>query len=205
MAPGSMGVRAGPDGRVRCWWCLGAPEYVDYHDRVWGRPMHGERKLFEMLVLESFQSGLSWLTILRKREGFRRAFDDWDVDRIAAYGDDEVERLLGDPAIVRHRAKIEAAIANAAATRALHEAGETLDALLWRFAPKGTHVRPPVSGHDLAPATTESTAMAKELKRRGFRFVGPTTAYSLMQAAGLVNDHLEGCEFREAAEARVRG
>ncbi len=205
MAPASMGLGAGPDGRVRCWWCLGAPEYVDYHDRVWGRPMHGERELFEMLVLESFQSGLSWLTILRKREGFRRAFDDWDIDRIAAYGDEAVERLLGDPAIVRHRAKIEAAIANAAATHALHEAGETLDALLWRFAPKGTRGRPPASGDELAPATTESTAMAKELKRRGFRFVGPTTAYSLMQAAGLVNDHLEGCEFREAVEARVRG
>ena len=184
----------------RCWWCLGAPEYIAYHDEVWGRPMHGERELFEMLVLESFQSGLSWLTILRKREGFRRAFDNWDVDRIAAYGAAEVERLLGDPSIVRHRGKIEAAIANAAATRALHEAGETLDDLLWGFAPAGTRVRPPASGHDLAPATSESTAMAKELKRRGFRFVGPTTAYSLMQAAGLVDDHLEGCEFRAAVD-----
>ncbi len=191
-----MGVRPGPDGRARCWWCLGAPEYLDYHDRVWGRPMHDDRDLFEMLVLESFQSGLSWLTILRKRDGFRRAFDDWDVAKIAAYGDRDVERLLADAEIIRHRGKIEAAISNAVATRTLHEEGETLDELLWSFAPKRDGAVPPASGDDLAPATPESTAMAKELKRRGFRFVGPTTAYSLMQAAGLVNDHLAGCEWR---------
>lgn len=189
-----MGIAAGPDGRLRCWWCLGAPEYVEYHDLAWGRPLHDDRALFELLVLESFQSGLSWLTILRKREGFRRAFDDWDVAKIAAYGEPEVERLLGDAGIVRHRGKIEATIANAAATLALHEAGETLDALLWEFAPQPAAA--PASGDDLAPQTPESKAMAKELKRRGFRFVGPTTAYSLMQAAGLVNDHLDGCEFR---------
>jgi len=189
-------VEKGPDGRARCSWCLGAPEYIDYHDRVWGRPMHGERELFEMLVLESFQSGLSWLTILRKAEGFRAAFGDWEVERIAAYGEPDVERLLGDPGIIRHRGKIEATIANAAATVALHEAGETLDGLLWSFAPEGGGVRERTSEGGLVPSTTESAAMAKELKRRGFRFVGPTTAYSLMQAAGLVNDHLEGCEFR---------
>lgn len=189
-----MAIAAGPDGRLRCWWCLGAPEYVEYHDRLWGRPLHDERALFELLVLESFQSGLSWLTILRKREGFRCAFDDWDVTKIAAYGEPEIERLLGDAGIVRHRGKIEATIANAAATVALHEAGETLDALLWKFAPEPAAA--PASGHDLAPTTPESKAMAKELKRHGFRFVGPTTAYSLMQAAGLVNDHLDGCEFR---------
>jgi DNA-3-methyladenine glycosylase I len=193
----SMGVGAGPDGRARCWWCLGAPEYIDYHDRVWGRPMHDERELFEMLVLESFQSGLSWLTILRKRNGFRQAFDGWDIERIAGYGDPEVERLLADAAIIRHRGKIEATIANAAATRALHAEGESLDHLLWRFAPDHDGARPPVDGNDLAALTPESAAMAKELKRRGFRFVGPTTAYSLMQAAGLVNDHLAGCEFRD--------
>jgi DNA-3-methyladenine glycosylase I len=191
-----MGVEAGADGRARCWWCLGAPELIDYHDRVWGRPMHDERELFEMLVLESFQSGLSWLTILRKREGFRRAFDDWDVEKIADYGKGEIERLLGDPGIVRHRGKIEATIANAAATHSLHEEGETLDALLWGFAPKHDGASPPRSGHDLAPATPESKALAKELKRREFRFVGPTTAYSLMEASGLVNDHLDGCAFR---------
>ena len=161
--------------------------------------MHGERELFEMLTLEAFQSGLSWLTILRKRDGFRRAFDDWDVDRIAFYGDRETERLLADAAIVRHRGKIEATVQNARAVRALHEHGETLDALLWSFAPERGDARPPSSGNELPAATPESKAMAKELKRRGFRFVGPTTAYSLMQAAGLVDDHLAGCEFRSAA------
>jgi DNA-3-methyladenine glycosylase I len=196
MATASMGVEPGPDGRTRCWWCLGAPEYLDYHDRLWGRPMHGDRDLFEMLVLESFQSGLSWLTILRKREAFRRAFSGWEIERIAEYGKREVARLLADPGIVRHRGKIEAAIANAAATRELQQQGETLDRLLWGFAP-GDRRKPPKSGHELPSTTPESTAMAKALKLRGFRFVGPTTAYSLMQAAGLVNDHLAGCEFRE--------
>ncbi len=191
-----MGVEAGPDGLRRCWWCLGAPEYVDYHDRVWGRPMHDERELFEMLVLESFQSGLSWLTILRKREGFRRAFAGWDVERIARYGERDVARLVADVSIVRHRAKIEAAIANAVATRELHAGGETLDALLWSFAPEPGSAPAPVSGHEIPAKTPESQSMARELKRRGFRFVGPTTAYALMQAAGLVNDHLEGCELR---------
>ncbi|HEX2436018.1 MAG TPA: DNA-3-methyladenine glycosylase I [Solirubrobacterales bacterium] len=192
----SMGVETGPDGRARCWWCLGAPELLDYHDRVWGRPMRDDRELFEMLVLESFQSGLSWLTILRKRDGFQRAFDDWDIARVAAYGDPDVERLLGDAAIIRHRGKIEAAIANAAATQALYRQGKTLEGVLWSFAPGRDSGPPPSSGHNLASTTPESTAMAKELKRRGFRFVGPTTAYSLMEAAGLVNDHLDGCEFR---------
>src|ERR671917_2762163 len=196
MAASSMGVEAGPDGRLRCWWCLGAPEYIEYHDSVWGRPMHGDRELFEMLVLESFQSGLSWLTILRKREGFRRAFEDWDIERIAAFGERDVERLLADSRIVRHRGKIEAAIANAVATQALHERGETLDALLCAFAPERDGAAPPASGHEVPASTPESKAMAKGLKRRGFRFVGPTTAYALMQAAGMVNDHLEGCEFR---------
>jgi DNA-3-methyladenine glycosylase I len=200
MAASSMGVEAGPDGRLRCWWCLGAPEYIEYHDSVWGRPMHGDRELFEMLVLESFQSGLSWLTILRKREGFRRAFEDWDVQRIAAFGERDVERLLADSRIVRHRGKIESAIANAVATRALHERGETLDALLWAFAPERDGAAPPASGHEVPASTPESKAMAKGLKRRGFRFVGPTTAYALMQAAGMVNDHLEGCELRRLPE-----
>ena len=200
MAASSMGVEAGPDGRLRCWWCLGAPEYIEYHDSVWGRPMHGDRELFEMLVLESFQSGLSWLTILRKREGFRRAFEDWDIERIAAFGERDVERLLADSRIVRHRGKIEAAIANAVATQALHERGETLDALLCAFAPERDGAAPPASGHELPASTPESKAMAKGLKRRGFRFVVPTTAYALMQAAGMVNDHLKGCELRRLPE-----
>jgi DNA-3-methyladenine glycosylase I len=187
----------GEDGRMRCWWCLGAPEYVEYHDRVWGRPMRGDRELFAMLTLESFQSGLSWLTILRKQEGFRRAFAGWDVERIAAFGDADVARLMGDTAIVRNRAKIEAAIANARAVVALQAAGRTLDEVLWSFAPDPSTRAAPRTIEDLPPNTAESKAMAKELKRLGFRFVGPTTAYSLMQAAGLVNDHLAGCEFGE--------
>jgi DNA-3-methyladenine glycosylase I len=178
----------------RCWWCGEDPAYVAYHDEVWGRPMHGERELFEMLTLESFQSGLSWLTILRKQEGFRRAFSGWDIEAIAAYGDRDLERLMADAAIVRNRAKIEAAIANARAVVALHEAGETLDALLWSFAPEPAAA--PRSSADVAGATPQSAALAKELKRRGFRFVGPTTAYALMQAAGLVNDHVADCAFR---------
>ena len=189
-------VLTGPDGRARCWWCLGAPEYVAYHDEEWGRPSRDDRHLFELLTLEAFQSGLSWLTILRKREGFRAAFDGWDVDRIAAYGDRDVERLLGDAAIVRHRGKIEATLANARATL---EAGGLAE-LLWRFAPAPFPA--PLAREDLLPSTPESAAMSKELKRRGFRFVGPTVAYSLMQAAGLVNDHLAGCAFRDQPPKR---
>ena len=179
----------------RCWWCGDDPVYVAYHDEVWGKPMHGERELFEMLTLESFQSGLSWITILRKQEGFRRAFGNWDIERIAAYGDADVERLMADTAIVRNRAKIESTLANARATLELHATGETLDELLWSFAPQPERAAPRTR-EDLQPTSPESVAMAKELKRRGFRFVGPTTAYSLMQAAGLVNDHLADCAFR---------
>ncbi|MCW2989953.1 MAG: DNA-3-methyladenine glycosylase [Solirubrobacterales bacterium] len=179
---------------TRCWWCGEDPVYVAYHDDVWGRPMHGERALFEMLTLESFQSGLSWITILRKQEHFRRAFSGWDIEAIAAYGDADFERLMGDAGIVRNRAKVEATMANARATVALHDAGETLDDLLWSFAPGASPA--PRSREDMVSFSPESKAMAGELKRRGFRFVGPTTAYSLMQAAGLVNDHLAGCSFR---------
>lgn len=194
-------VIPGDDGRPRCWWCAGAPEYVAYHDAVWGRPLHGDRELFEMLTLESFQSGLSWLTILRKQEGFRAAFAGWDVERIAAFGRRDIERLLADPGIVRNRAKIEAAVANARAVVALHDAGRTLDEVLWAFAPDPDRRPVPHSPGDLAATTPESEAMARELKRLGFRFVGPTTAYALMQAAGLVNDHLAGCAFRDVAAA----
>jgi DNA-3-methyladenine glycosylase I len=191
----SPSVAPGPDGLPRCWWCLGSPEYIAYHDEDWGRPIHGDRELFEMLTLEAFQSGLSWLTILRKREGFARAFEGWDVERIAAFGPGDVERLLADASIVRNRAKIEATIANARAVRRLSEDGTTLDRLLWSFAPAPPPALPEAAG-DLAGTTAESKAMARELKRRGFAFVGPTTAYSFMQAAGLVNDHLAGCAFR---------
>jgi DNA-3-methyladenine glycosylase I len=187
-------VLAGPDGRARCWWCLGGPEYLAYHDEEWGRASRDDRHLFELLTLEAFQSGLSWITILRKREAFRAAFDDWDVDRIAAYGDRDVERLLGDASIVRNRGKVEATVANARATVVQREDGLTLSELLWRFAPEPGPA--PRSRAGLPASTTESAALAKELRARGFRFVGPTVAYSLMQAAGLVNDHLAGCEFR---------
>ena len=186
----------GDDGHARCWWGSGDPLYVSYHDDEWGRPLRDEHALFGLLCLEFFQSGLSWLTILRKRDGFRRAFDDWDLERVANYGDRDTDRLLADASIVRHRGKIEAAIANAGATLALHRAGESLDELLWRFAPSDEDRRAPESGDELPSVTLEATAMAKELKVRGFRFVGPTTAHSLMQAAGLVNDHLAGCELR---------
>jgi DNA-3-methyladenine glycosylase I len=170
----------------RCWWGSSTPEYVAYHDEEWGRPVHDDRALFEKLSLEAFQSGLSWLTILRKRESFRAAFANFEIEKVAAFGEDDLERLLADRGIVRNRAKIEATIANARAA-----AGLDLAELLWSFAP-GPRPRPR-SPADIPSLTPESTTMAKELKRRGFRFVGPTTAYAMMQACGLVNDHLEGC------------
>jgi DNA-3-methyladenine glycosylase I len=194
-----MEVEAGPDGRARCWWCLGSDEYLAYHDEEWGRPLHGDTALFERLTLEAFQSGLSWLTILRKRENFRRAFDRFQVGRVAEYGDKEVARLLDDAGIVRNRKKIEATITNARATRAMHAAGESLDELLWSFAPDPDSRPVPRTGHDLDSTSAESTAMAKELKRRGYVFVGPTTAYATMEAVGMVNDHLAGCMFRDMA------
>ena len=194
-----VGVEPGPDGRPRCWWSLAGPEYIEYHDREWGRPSHDEVHLFEMLTLEAFQSGLSWITILRKREGFRRAFDGWDVDRIAEYGEPDRDRLLADASIVRNRAKVDATIRNAGAVRDLRAEGTTLDELLWRFAPERSGA-PPKSVDDLASVTPESTAMAKELKRHGFAFVGPTVAYALMEAVGIVNDHMAGCAFRDVPD-----
>jgi DNA-3-methyladenine glycosylase I len=191
-------VVKGPDGRPRCPWAVSAPEYVDYHDSEWGRPLHGENELFERLTLEAFQSGLSWLTILRKRENFRSAFDGFEIDRVAEYGRAEFDRLMLDAGIVRNRKKIEAAIANAKAARGLHAAGDTLDRLIWSFAPDDPGQAPETLS-DLEPTTPESKALAKELKRRGFVFVGPTTAYATMQAVGVVNDHLAGCAFRDAA------
>jgi DNA-3-methyladenine glycosylase I len=175
--------------RPRCDWVNSSPDYVSYHDDEWGTPLHGERALFERLSLEAFQSGLSWLTILRKRPAFRAAFADFDVDAVAAFGPTDEARLLADAGIVRNRAKIDATIANARAIRS--SVPEGLDELLWSFAP-GEHVRP-VSLADLRATSPESIAMAKELKRRGFRFVGPTTAYALMQATGMVDDHIADC------------
>lgn len=192
-----MRLPAGDDGRPRCPWGLSAPDYVAYHDEEWGRPVRDDRGLYERMVLEGFQSGLSWLTILRKRENFRAAFANFEIDAVARFGERDVNRLLGDAGIVRHRGKIEAAIANA---RAASELDVPLSELLWSFAPSGRR-RAPRTLDDLPPITDESTAMAKELKRRGFRFVGPTTAYALMQACGLVNDHLAGCWVRAEVEA----
>src|SRR5829696_1998466 len=190
----SSSLEAGPDGRDRCRWATAASEYLAYHDEEWGRPVRDDRGMYERLCLEAFQSGLSWLTILRKREGFRTAFAGFEPARVAAFGDEDVARLLADAGIVRNRAKIDAAIANARVVAAMERDGESLAELLWSFAPAE---RPaPRTMADVPAVTPESTAMAKELKRRGFRFVGPTTAYALMQACGLVNDHLDGCLAR---------
>jgi DNA-3-methyladenine glycosylase I len=185
----------GADGRARCGWATGE-DYLTYHDDEWGVPQHDEVRLFEKLCLESFQSGLSWLTILRKRGAFRAAFAGFVPERVAAFGPADVQRLLADRGIVRNRAKVEAAIANA---RATVELPEGLSPLLWSFAPPAGSRPRPRSFAELTPTTPESVAMARELRRRGFRFVGPTTAYALMQACGLVDDHLVGCWRAEAS------
>ncbi|MFB7667185.1 DNA-3-methyladenine glycosylase I [Kitasatospora sp. NPDC056138] len=187
------GAVPGPDGLLRCGWGLSAEDYVEYHDTEWGRPVHGDDALFERISLEAFQSGLSWITILRRREGFRAAFAGFRAAEVAGFGPADVERLLQDQGIIRNRAKIEATLVNARAALALGAGG--LDALVWRHA--GDPDRPAPRTLDEVPAVTpESTALAKELKKNGFRFVGPTTAYALMQACGLVNDHLADCHAR---------
>jgi len=179
----------GHDGRARCRWSGSAPEYLAYHDDEWGRPVHDDDALYERLTLEAFQSGLSWLTILRKRPAFRAAFAGFAIPKVAEFGEADVARLLADPGIVRNRAKIEAALVNA---RAAAELPEGLSELLWSFAPAPRPARFE-SFAEMPAMTPESRAMAKELKRRGFRFVGPTTAYAMMQATGMVDDHLAGC------------
>lgn len=183
----------------RCW-PTSDPLYIAYHDEEWGRPVRDDARLLERLCLEGFQSGLSWITILRKRERFREVFAGFDAQAVARFGEDDVQRLMGDAGIVRNRAKIEAAVANARATLALADAGETLTGLLWSFAP-ATPAPAPATFADMPATTPESTALARELKRRGFRFVGPTTAYALMQATGIVNDHVAGCFVRADVEA----
>jgi DNA-3-methyladenine glycosylase I len=172
----------------RCDWGDSAPDYVDYHDTEWGVPVHGDNQLYERLTLEAFQSGLSWLTILRKREGFRAAFAGFDLASVAEFGEDDRQRLLADAAIVRNRAKVDAAINNA---RVALTVPEGLSELLWSFAP-AEHRRPALLS-DIPAITPESKALAKELKRRGFAFVGPTTAYAMMQAVGMVDDHVSYC------------
>lgn len=203
MSPATALVR-GDDGRRRCPWAVSSTDYVAYHDEEWGRPVHDDDALYEKLCLEAFQSGLSWLTILRKREGFRAAFEGFRIQRVARLGPRDVERLLRDPGIVRNRAKIEATIANARAAAAIGEAGGSLAELLWRFAPHGRR-RAPRSLDDVPATTAESVALAGELKGRGFRFVGPTTAYATMQACGLVNDHLAGCWVRGEVTRELAG
>ena len=182
--------------RIRCRWAGSDPAYVRYHDEEWGREVHGERVMFERISLEAFQAGLSWLTILRKRPAFRLAFADFDVDAVARFGREDVDRLLGDAGIVRNRSKIEATVANARAVRA---SVEDLDALVWSFAPADR--RTPRTKADVATTTPESVALSGELRRRGLRFVGPTTAYALMQATGIVDDHVPPC-WRAGISAR---
>jgi DNA-3-methyladenine glycosylase I len=195
----STGPVAGTDGRLRCPWATAAPDYCDYHDNEWGLPVRGEVALFERLSLEAFQSGLSWLTILRKREAFRRAFAGFRPAVVAAFTDDDVARLLSDAGIIRNRAKIEATVRNA---RAVAELGEDLDALLWSYAPDPIEQPAPRTMSDVPARTRESEAMARALRRRGFTFVGPITCHALMQATGMVDDHLADCFRRAAGVAR---
>ena len=196
------GIVRGDDGVRRCVWADSAPEYRAYHDREWGFPVADDVRLFEKLSLEGFQSGLSWLTILRKRPAFRRAFAEFAPDAVAAFGAGDVLRLLGDAQIVRHRGKIEAAIANARATLGLREAGTRLEEVFWSYAPGP---RPtPRSPADWSPTSPESVLLSRRLKSSGFRFVGPTTVHAAMQACGVVNDHLAGCPVRAEVE-RERG
>jgi DNA-3-methyladenine glycosylase I len=182
------------DGRIRCWWCGDDPLYVAYHDDEWGVPTTDDRALFEKLCLEGFQAGLSWLTILRKRDAFRRAFAGFDPEEVARFGPQEVDRLLTDAGIVRNRAKIEATIANAGAYLDLVADEGSFSSYVWAFAPAAAPV--PRTLAEVRATSPEATAMARDLKRRGWRFVGPTTAYAFQQAMGLVDDHLVGCHAR---------
>ena len=190
----TAGLLVGPDGRSRCSWAGLAPEYLTYHDDEWGVPVHGESALYERITLEAFQSGLAWITILRKRPAFRAAFAGFDPERVAAFGDADRARLMADAGIVRNARKVDAAIRNARAVLDLRDDGG-LDAYMWSFAPD--HHQPPRTPAELRATSTESVALAAGLKKRGFVFVGPTTAYAAMQACGLVDDHLAGC-FRAA-------
>ncbi|MDL5036383.1 DNA-3-methyladenine glycosylase I [Comamonas resistens] len=187
------------DGQDRCFWCHGTPAYVHYHDHEWGFPVGNDQRLFEKLCLEGFQSGLSWLTILNKRENFRAAFAGFDFHKVAQFGEADVERLLQDAGIVRHRGKIEAVINNARRALEMVEAEGSLAAFFWRYQPAA-----PSTGEAVPAQTAESQALSKELKKRGWKFVGPTTMYALMQAMGLVNDHAPGCITRaKVDEARA--
>ncbi len=200
----SRGVVVGADGRRRCWWPGGSDDYVAYHDREWGRPVLDDPALFERFCLEGFQSGLSWLTILRKRPAFRRAFAGFDPATVADFGEADVERLLGDAGIVRHRRKIEAAVHNAGRCIEIAAQEGSFAAYVWSWQPPPTERGPATA--PVPSATPTSVAMADDLRRRGWHYIGPTTAYAAMQAVGIVNDHLDGCEWRPicaAARAEV--
>ncbi|MBO6639199.1 MAG: DNA-3-methyladenine glycosylase I [Roseitalea sp.] len=197
------GLVRGEDGKARCWWHGGKPDYIAYHDTEWGMPVGDDHRLFEKICLEGFQSGLSWLTILRKRDNFRAAFAGFDFDKVAEFGDADIERLLGDVGIVRHRGKIVSTINNAQRAREMRNEFGSLAAFFWAREP-GPEERPEVADHAALTAMTKtpaSTAISKELKKRGWSFVGPTTVYAFMQAMGLVNDHVEGCHCRPIVEA----
>jgi DNA-3-methyladenine glycosylase I len=184
----AAGLVVGADGRPRCGWGGSTPDYLPYHDLEWGRPVHGDDALFERMTLEAFQSGLSWITILRKRPAFRAAFAGFSIPAVAAFSEADATRLMADPGIVRNRMKVDAALHNA---RVAADLPDGLATLLWSYAPPP---RPrPATRADVPATTAESIALAKELKKRGFKFVGPTTAYALMQATGMVDDHLAGC------------
>jgi DNA-3-methyladenine glycosylase I len=191
-----MGTITGPDGKPRCRWCGAAPEFLDYHDREWGFPVADDRRLFEKLSLEGFQSGLSWRTILAKRENFRAAFHNFDFDRVARFTQEDVERLLRDEGIVRHRGKIEAVVNNAQRACDLVEREGSLAAYFWRFEPAPGGLAEPQT----VSTSPESIALSKDLKKRGWKFVGPTTVYAFMQAMGLVNDHVGDCVVRAEVE-----
>lgn len=186
----------GPDGKPRCRWCAAAPEFFNYHDREWGFPVGDDRRLFEKLCLESFQSGLSWRTILAKRENFRAAFAGFDFDKVAQFTEADVSRLLQDAGIVRHRGKIEAVINNAKRAQELVAEEGSIAAFIWRFEPAPNSLGEPPS----ASTSPESVALSKALKKRGWKFVGPTTVYAFIQAMGLINDHAEGCFLRPLAD-----
>jgi DNA-3-methyladenine glycosylase I len=186
----------GPDGKSRCRWCAAAPEFLAYHDTEWGFPVDDDRRLFEKLCLEGFQSGLSWRTILAKRENFRAAFHGFDFDRIARFTQRDVDRLLKNDGIVRHRGKIEAVINNARRARELVKEESSLASFLWRYEPDGTQLAKPQT----ASTSAQSIALSKDLKKRGWQFVGPTTVYAFMQAMGLINDHVEDCVIRAKVE-----
>jgi DNA-3-methyladenine glycosylase I len=201
------GVVRHADGISRCWWAGSDPLYLRYHDKEWGRPVVDDRRLFEKICLEGFQAGLSWLTILRKRDAFRRAFADFDISRVARFGARDVSRLLGDSGIVRHRGKIESAINNARRAETLMGEFGSLAAYVWQWEPDATSRPRRITRAALMElaVTSESKALSKDLKGRGWTFVGPTTVYAFMQAVGLVNDHLDGCVSRDAVEkARAR-